>query len=341
MDKRGIIAITTGDPCGIGAEITVKSLSKEEIYKISKPLVISDVRLIKQALEISGLNLVINVIDSPENGIYKFGIIDVIDLNNYDTKIQRWGEVTVDGGKASFEYIKASIELALEGKIDAVTTGPIHKEAINIAGYKYSGHTEIFADLTASEKVCMMLIDKHMRVSHVTTHVSMDKVSSLITKERVHDVIKLTNEAVCKMGVENPKIAVAGYNPHSGEKGLFGNEEEISIIPAIEAAINEGMDVEGPVPPDTVFVKMMGKQYDAVIAMYHDQGHIPMKLAGFKMDDSGKMASMSGVNVTLGLPIIRTSVDHGVAFEIAGKGIANYESMIDAIEVAALMAKNN
>jgi 4-hydroxythreonine-4-phosphate dehydrogenase len=341
MDKRGIIAITTGDPCGIGAEITVKALSKEEIYKISKPLVISDVRLVKQAIEISGLSFVINVIDSPENGIYKFGIIDVIDVNNYDPKIQQWGEVTVDGGKASFEYIKASIELALEGKIDAVTTGPIHKEAINIAGYKYSGHTEIFADLTVSEKVCMMLIDKHMRVSHVTTHVSMDKVSSLITKERVYDVIKLTNEAVCKMGVENPKIAVAGYNPHSGEKGLFGNEEEVSIYPAIEMAVNEGMNVEGPVPPDTVFVKMMGKQYDAVIAMYHDQGHIPMKLAGFKMDDSGKMASMSGVNVTLGLPIIRTSVDHGVAFEIAGKGIANYESMIDAIEVAALMAKNN
>lgn len=338
MQYRPIVAITNGDPCGIGAEIIVKSLNYKDIYEVSKPLIISDYKLIYQALSISGMNLKLNCITDPEEGIYSYGTLDILDLNNYDMATQRWGQVTKESGKASFEFIEKSIELALKKKIDAVTTGPIHKEAINNSGYHYAGHTEIFADLTSSKRVCMLLTDKHMRVSHVTTHLPMAKVMNLITTDRIHQVIKLTDDAVRKMGIESPKIAVAGYNPHAGEGGLFGNEEIKYILPAIDLASEEGIDVDGPIPPDTVFVKMMGRQYDAVVAMYHDQGHIPMKLAGFKQDKDGKMSSMSGVNVTLGLPIIRTSVDHGVAFGKAGKGTANHESMVDAIKLAALMA---
>jgi len=339
VQYRPIVAITPGDPCGIGPEITVKTLSEKKIYQSAKPLVISDSRLIEQAIKISDLSLKINSINNPEEGLYTYGTIDVLDLINYDISLQQWGKVTKAGGKASFEFIERAIRLAMEGKINAVTTGPIHKKALNEAGYHYAGHTEIFADLTGAEKVCMMLSDKHMRVSHVTTHVAMKNVTDLITVRRVFDVIKLTNEALTKMGIQKPKIAVAGFNAHAGEEGLFGSEEETKINPAIQLALQEEIDAEGPVPPDTVFVKLMGRQYDAVVAMYHDQGHIPMKLAGFHQDKEGNMAAMSGVNLTLGLPIIRTSVDHGVAFGKAGKGTANYESMMDALNLAALMAQ--
>jgi 4-hydroxythreonine-4-phosphate dehydrogenase len=339
MQHRPIVAITTGDPCGIGAEISVKSLNVEEIYRIAKPLIISDAKLVQQAIEIAKLDININVISMPEEGLYSYGTIDVLDLNNYEMSSQRWGNVTKESGKVSYEFIESAIKLAMEGRIDAVATGPIHKEAINLAGFKYAGHTEIFASLTGTKKVCMMLTDGHMRVSHVTTHIPMSKAKDLITVSRVYDVINLTKEALEKMGIENPKIAVAGYNPHAGEGGLFGDEEIVSISPAIQRAVRDGINVDGPIPPDTVFVKMMGKQYDAVVAMYHDQGHIPMKLAGFKQDKDGLMSSMSGVNLTLGLPIIRTSVDHGTAFGKAGKGTANYDSMIDALKLAALMAK--
>lgn len=337
MRKTPIIAITIGDPFGIGAEITVKALNNIEIYNICRPLVIADTKIIKDTIKTTNLELNVNTIKNPKEGLYKFGTIDVIDVIGVSK--YSYGEVTVEGGKASFEYIKKAIELAMKNEIDAVTTGPIHKKAINMAGFHYAGHTEIFADLTNTKSVCMMLTDKHMRVSHVTTHVPMKAVSEKITKERVLEVIKLTNNAVKEIGIENPKIAVAGYNPHSGEDGLFGDEEITKIIPAIEEAKLEGILVQGPVPPDTVFSKMMGKQFDAVVAMYHDQGHIPMKLAGFKFDsETGHMGAMSGVNVTLGLPIIRTSVDHGVAFEIAGKGIANHQSMVDSIILAAKMS---
>ena len=340
--SKPVIAITVGDPCGIGPEITAKALNNIEIYDKCHPIAISDADVMKQAIEIAKVDLKINSVDSLEDCEYEYGIIDVLNIKNVDVEKIEFGRVTKMGGEASFQYIIKGIHLALEGKVDAVTTGPIHKKAINLAGHEYSGHTEIFADYTKTKDYCMMLVDGNFRVSHVTTHVSLRQVPDLVKKERVLRVIQLTDEALRKMDIKEPRIAVAGLNPHSGEEGLFGREEIEEIGPAIKEAKLLGIDAEGPVPPDTVFVKMRGGQYDAVVAMYHDQGHIPTKLVGFKYDDKlGKWGSVSGVNTTLGLPIIRTSVDHGVAFGKAGKGTANPESMIDAIKLAAVMASKN
>jgi 4-hydroxythreonine-4-phosphate dehydrogenase len=220
-------------------------------------------------------------------------------------------------------------------QVGAIVTGPIHKEAINKAGFHYSGHTELLADLTQTKDYAMILAHGDFRVSHVTTHTSMRKACDRIKKERVFAVIRLTYEFLKQLGIEAPRIGVAGLNCHSGEDGLFGDEEINEITPAIEDAKKQGWTVDGPVPPDTVFAKMKGKQYDAVVAMYHDQGHIAVKLVGFSMKPGGKVwDKMSGVNVTMGLPIIRTSVDHGVAFGKAGEGRANPESMVDAIKLA-------
>lgn len=336
---KPVIAITVGDPCGIGPEITAKALNNTEIFNMCNPVVISDVDVMRQAVDIAKVNLKINSVDTLKDCKYQYGIIDVLNIKNVDVEQIEFGKVTKMGGEASFQYIVKGIELALEGKVDAVTTGPIHKKAINLAGHEYSGHTEIFADYTKTKDYCMMLVDGNFRVSHVTTHVSLRQVPDLVKKERVLRVIQLTDQALRKMDIKEPRIAVAGLNPHSGEEGLFGREEIEEIGPAIKEAKLLGIDAEGPVPPDTVFVKMRGGQYDAVVAMYHDQGHIPTKLVGFKYDDKlGKWGSVSGVNTTLGLPIIRTSVDHGVAFGKAGKGTANPESMIDAIKLAAVMA---
>ncbi|NLN41194.1 MAG: 4-hydroxythreonine-4-phosphate dehydrogenase PdxA [Clostridiales bacterium] len=340
--SKPVIAITVGDPCGIGPEITAKALNNIEIYDKCHPIAISDADVMKQAIEIAKVDLKINSVDSLEDCEYEYGIIDVLNIKNVDVEKIEFGRVTKMGGEASFQYIIKGIHLALEGKVDAVTTGPIHKKAINLAGHEYSGHTEIFADYTKTKDYCMMLVDGNFRVSHVTTHVSLRQVPDLVKKERVLRVIQLTDQALRKMDIKEPRIAVAGLNPHSGEEGLFGREEIEEIGPAIKEAKLLGIDAEGPVPPDTVFVKMRGGQYDAVVAMYHDQGHIPTKLVGFKYDDKlGKWGSVSGVNTTLGLPIIRTSVDHGVAFGKAGKGTANPESMIDAIKLAAVMASKN
>lgn len=335
---RPIVGITIGDPNGIGSEITIKALSKEKIYKECKPLIIGDRELIEDMLKILDLDFNINVVTDPLKGKYEFRTLDILDLNIMKKDDLKWGEVTKMAGEASFRYIEKAINLAKDKKIDAICTGPIHKEAINKAGHNFAGHTEILAHLTDTKKVCMMLTDNNMRVSHVTTHIAMKDVPGRLTIERIYDVVQLTDQALKRMGIKNPKIAVAGYNPHSGESGLFGSEEIERIQPAIDKAKRDGYDVEGPVPPDTVFVRMMGKHYDAVVAMYHDQGHIPMKVIGFDQAKDGTMNSMSGVNVTLGLPIIRTSVDHGTAFGKAGKGTASEESMIDAIELAKTMS---
>ena len=239
-------------------------------------------------------------------------------------------------GKASFEYVSKVIELAKEGSIDATITGPIHKEAIQQAGYHYAGHTEIYAELTGTKNYAMMLAEGSFRVAHVSTHVSLSEAIQRVKKERVVNVIRLAHEALKKMKIENPRIAVAGLNPHAGENGLFGKEEIEEIIPAIEEAKHSGFAAEGPFPPDTIFPKMKGGQYDLVVCMYHDQGHIPTKLLGFNYDhQSGKWEGLSGVNITLGLPIIRVSVDHGVAFDKGGKGEANAESMMQAIKYGA------
>ena len=340
LHKKPVIGISVGDPNGIGPEITAKSLSLEEIYEICCPMVISDFELMKEAIKIANVSVNLNRVQSPPEGKYEFGTIDVLDMNNVDMSKHIFKKATAEGGKASFEYIKKVIDLALAKEIDATVTGPINKEAINLAGYHYAGHTEIYADFTKTKDYAMMLADGDYRVIHVSTHVSLRKACDLAKKERILKVINLGYETLLRLNVENPRIAVAGLNPHAGEEQLFGDEEITEIIPAIEVAREKGINIDGPVPPDTVFAKARGGQYDLVVAMYHDQGHIAMKVAGFNYDETTReWTSMSGVNVTLGLPIIRTSVDHGVAFGKAGEGRATPQSMIEAIKMAAQLYK--
>jgi len=322
LKKKPIIAITIGDPAGIGAEIAVRALGNEEIYKKSKPVIIGSRCVIDDALKFIPSNLKLNVIKDTQESKGEFGTIDLLDLNNITLAEFDYGKVNEKAGKASLEYIYKGIDLAMEGQVDAVVTGPIHKEAIKAAGSPFAGHTEIFATL------------------HVSTHVSLRQACDLVRKERVLTVIRLADKALKDLGIKNPKIGVAGLNPHAGEGGLFGHEELEEIIPAIEEAKKENTTVDGPVPPDTIFSKVIGGQYDIAVVMYHDQGHIPMKVIGFKYNkETNKWSSMSGVNVTVGLPIIRTSVDHGVAFGKAGEGRANEESMVEAIKMAIDFAK--
>ena len=338
--KRPIIAITIGDPAGIGAEIAVKALDNEEIYKKSKPVIIGSRCVIDDALKFIPSNLKLNVVKNIEEIKGEFGIIDFIDLDNIKLDEFNYGKASAKAGQASLDYIYKGIDLAMKGLVDAVVTGPIHKEAIKAAGSPYAGHTEIFASRTKTKDYAMMLADKNLRVIHVSTHVSLRQACDLVKKERILTVIHLADKALKDLGIKNPKIGVSGLNPHAGEGGLFGNEELEEIIPAIEQAQKEKITVDGPVPPDTIFSKVIGGQYDIAVVMYHDQGHIPMKVTGFKYNKkTNKWSSMSGVNVTVGLPIIRTSVDHGVAFGKAGEGRANEESMVEAIKMAIDFAK--
>lgn len=338
-EVRPVIAITMGDPAGIGAELAVKALADPEIYDICRPFVIGDSKMIADAIRFTGSNIVQQRIAKPDDGVFEPGMINVVDLNNIEMNEHVYGQVSASAGRAAFDYVKTGIELAVACEADAVVTGPIHKESLNRGGYKYSGHTEIFADLTGTRDYAMMLVDQGMRVVHVTTHVSLRKACDLIRKDRVLTVIRLAHEAALMLGIAKPRIGVAGLNPHSGEEGLFGTEEIEEIRPAIQAARDEGINAEGPVPPDTLFAKARGGQYDIVVAMYHDQGHIPLKTVSFALDQTtGRWLSVSGVNTTLGLPIIRTSVDHGVAFGKAGKGTANPESLVQAIHMAVQFA---
>ena len=338
--KRPVICITMGDPAGVGAEITVKALSKKEIYIKSKPVVIGSRCVIDDALKFVPSNLKLNVIKNTEEIKGEFGIIDFIDLDNIKLDEFNYGKISAKAGQASLDYIYRGIDLAMKGLVDAVVTGPIHKEAIKAAGSLFAGHTEIFASRTKTKNYAMMLVDDNLRVIHVSTHVSLRQACGLVKKERILTVIRLAEKALKDLGIKNPKIGVAGLNPHAGEGGLFGNEEIKEIIPAINQAKKEGIVVDGPVPPDTIFSKTIGGQYDIAVVMYHDQGHIPMKVIGFKYNKKiDKWSTISGVNITVGLPIIRTSVDHGVAFDKAGEGSANEESILGAIKMAIDFAK--
>jgi 4-hydroxythreonine-4-phosphate dehydrogenase len=338
--KKIKIAITMGDPAGVGAEIAVKALGRKELYENFIPIVIGSKAVIKDAISFIPSNLNLNIIKKPEDAEGVFGTIDILDLDNIQLNDFKYGEVSPAAGKAAIEYILKAINLSLEDRVQAVVTGPINKEAINKAGYHYAGHTELFAEKTSTNNYAMMLSSKNMRVIHVSTHLSLKEAVEKVKKERIYDVILLANKAMSDIGIDKPKIAVAGLNPHSGENGLFGREEIEEIIPAINKAKEKDINVEGPIAPDTVFSKVMGGRYDIVVVMYHDQGHIPMKVTGFKLDKkTNEWKSVSGVNTTVGLPIIRTSVDHGTAFDIAGENEANEESLVEAVELAYEFAK--
>ncbi|MDR3254994.1 MAG: 4-hydroxythreonine-4-phosphate dehydrogenase PdxA [Synergistaceae bacterium] len=338
---KPVIGITMGDPSGIGSEIAVKALKHEDIYEKCLPVVIGDYEALRQANEFSKTGLELRKISLPREAAGKYGALDLIDLGFLAPGSFEYKKVQRLCGEASFQYVIKSIDLAMNGELHAVVTGPINKEAINMAGHHYSGHTEIFGDYTKTKDFAMLLSGGNIKVIHVTTHCSMRDACDRIKRERVLSVIKLAHEGLSLMDCKNPRIGVAGLNAHSSENGLFGWEEEREISPAIDDAKALGINAEGPVPPDTVFVKCQAGQYDVVVAMYHDQGHIPLKLAGFKLDiATNRYSSMSGVNSTIGLPVIRTSVDHGTAFGKAGEGRANEESLVDAIDVAVVMAKN-
>jgi 4-hydroxythreonine-4-phosphate dehydrogenase len=325
---RPILGITMGDPASIGPEIAVKALAEAAVYAKARPFVLGDRGVMADALRITSLSLTLRSIARVEEARFTPGTLDVLDFGNVDLAKHVYGQVSAMCGKASVEYIERGIDLALAREIDAVVTGPIHKEAINQAGCPYPGHTEIFGVRTKTTDYAMMLVGTDLRVVHVSTHVSLRTAIERTKKPRVLTVIRLAHRALKALGIAEPKIAVAGLNPHAGEHGLFGTEEIEEIIPAIEAARADGIVVDGPIAPDTVFGRARGGLYDIVVCMYHDQGHIPSKLLDFE----------GGVNIALGLPIIRTSVDHGTAFDIAWKGVASTQSLVQAFRFARRMA---
>jgi 4-hydroxythreonine-4-phosphate dehydrogenase len=328
---KPIIAITMGDAAGIGAEITDKTLAKKEIYNLCNPIVVGDLNTLKDHMKVAKVELEFNSIEKVSDAGFNFGIVDVIDLKNIELEKLVMGRPQEMAGKASFEYVKKAVELALDGKVHAIVTAPLNKEAMNMAGIKYAGHTEILADLTKTKDYAMMLAAGNFRVIHVSTHVSMREACDLVKKNRVLRVIQLANEVLLNLGIKEPKIVVSGLNPHAGESGLFGKEEIEEVEPAMEEAKKLGINVVGLYPPDTVFLRASKGEFDIVIAMYHDQGHIPIKMAGFEL----------GINVTVGLPIIRSSVDHGTAYRRAGLrlGTGDPTSLIEALKFAAQMAK--
>jgi len=340
--EKPIIGITMGDPASIGPEIVIKALLKESLYDRCKPVIIGDAGVFYDIVNRLGLNVRINTIKDIRKARFVFGKPDVFDLNNVDMEDLRFGEISAMAGNASFEAVKTVIELALDGELDATVTGPINKKSINEAGHHFAGHTEIYAHYTGTKKYAMLLVEEYMKVIHVSTHVSLRQACDLVKKDRIIEVVELLNDGLIALGEKNLRIGVAGLNPHAGDSGLFGTEDELEILPAVQQALKAGYDVEGPVPADTLFSKAATGYYGGVVAMYHDQGHIPFKLNGFKWSNEKKqMDSVKGVNITLGLPIIRTSVDHGTAFEIAGKGVASCDAMILAIESAIQLSKNS
>ena len=341
--KKPILGITMGDPASIGPEITVKVLSDPAIYASCRPLVVGDAGVMERAVRMLGQepSVKVRAVSRVGEAAFAFGTIDVLHVDTGDLTNLEIGRVSAAGGECAFQYVKRVIELALRGDVAATVTNALCKEAIHLAGHPFSGHTEIYAHYTGTEKYTMMLAYENLRVVHVSTHVSLREACDRVKKDRILEVIQLADSACRALGIKSPRVAVAGLNPHSGEDGLFGTEELTEISPAIETAKSLGILAEGPIPPDTVFPKARGGWYDIVVAMYHDQGHIPLKMAGFLYDPlKKKWESVAGVNITLGLPIIRTSVDHGTAFDLAGKGEANELSLKSAVDYAVRLSNS-
>lgn len=329
------LAITMGDPAGIGPEIAAMTLADKDINVLCNPILVGNAPVMEKVIGITGVPLKIHTINKVNEAIYKTGILNLFEIGSDISNNIKFGEVSAEAGDIAFRAVIMAIDLAMNGVVDGTVTGPINKESINRAGHHFSGHTEIYAHFTKTDKYAMLLADEDFRVIHVSTHVALREACNLIKKQRILEVITILNEGLQKLGINQPRIGVAGLNPHASDGGLFGNEEEMEIRPAIEEAIKKGINAEGPIPPDTLFSKALGGKYDGCVAMYHDQGHIPFKLLGFSWDKNNQtMQSIKGVNITLGLPIIRTSVDHGTAFEIAGKGIASPNALKHAIEYA-------
>ena len=340
--KKPLIGVTMGDPASIGPEISVRALTDPATLSLCNPLIVGDANVMEDAVKVVCPGAVqIRAVQSPGEARFEDGVINVLDMGLVDLDRLVYGEVSAMAGEAAFRYVEKVIQLAMAGEIDATVTNALNKAAINLAGHHFAGHTEIYAHYTGTKDYTMMLAHENLRVVHVSTHVSLREACDRVKKDRVLRVIQIADDACRRLGIPEPRVAVAGLNPHSGEGGLFGREEIDEITPAIEEARAMGIRVEGPVPPDTVFSKAKGGWYDIVVAMYHDQGHIPLKVSGFVYDqNTGRWSSVAGVNVTLGLPIIRASVDHGTAFGHAHQGLANPVSLQNAIAYAAALARN-
>lgn len=326
-----MIAITMGDPAGSGPEIVLKALRNSSLFSRASFVVFGDYNVFRKAAEtVNATDLKLIKIGDVSEYVDSPSSVNIFDLNNVDVSKIVYGKPSVLGGKASYEAIVEAVKHALSNKVHAIVTAPISKESLNMAGYNYPGHTELLADLTGSKDVKMMLVASFFKVAHVTTHVSLKNAIELIKKENVLKTIRLTYKSLIELfGLNDPKIGVSGLNPHAGESGLFGDEEIKEIVPAIQEAASEGINVTGPYPPDTIFYRAYyNRQFDSTIAMYHDQGHIAVKMVGF----------MEGVNLSLGLPIIRVSPDHGTVWGKAGKGTASEGATLEAIKLAIELA---
>ena len=326
--KRARIGITMGDPAGVGPEVVMKALAHPATYETARPIVIGDAKRLEQAAAIARLALDVRAVAEPEQARFEHGTVDCIDLGLVPADLP-FGKLSAAAGEAAYRYIERAVTLASERRIDAICTAPLNKEALNAAGHRYPGHTELLAELTGTPEVSLMLLAPKLRVIHVTTHIGLLDAIKKIDAGLVERTIQRGRDLLLRAGISDPRIAVCGINPHAGEGGLFGRgEEQAKIVPAIAACTVRGWRVEGPLPADTLFFRAMRDDFDLVVAMYHDQGHGPVKAVAFDL----------GVNVTAGLPVVRTSVDHGTAFDIAGTGKADERSMLEALRQAALLA---
>jgi 4-phospho-D-threonate 3-dehydrogenase / 4-phospho-D-erythronate 3-dehydrogenase len=328
---RPIVGITMGDAAGIGPEIILKAMAVPEVYEMSRPLVVGDARRLRKAAQIVESKLSVRPIQKPEEASFRLGEVDVVDVPVIPDDLP-FGKLSATAGDGAFKFIQRAVELAMAGRIDAICTAPLNKEALHAGGHKYPGHTELLAKLAGTEEVSMMLATPKMRVIHVTTHIGLLDAIEKIEPGLVERTIRRGYDALIRSGMKRPRIAVCAINPHAGEGGLFGRgEEETKIVPAIKAARARGIDVEGPLPADTLFFRAGRGDFDLVVAMYHDQGHGPVKVLGLE----------AGVNITVGLPFVRTSVDHGTAFDIAGTGKADERSLVQALRDAVALAPKN
>jgi len=328
--ERPIIAITMGDAAGIGPEIVMKSLAHPEVYEHCKPLVIGDKMRLEKAGRIVGTRLAVNSRSTGEidKSLFASGTVDCIDLKIIPADLP-WGRVSPIAGDSAFRFIELATKLAIEHRVAAICTAPISKEALQMGGHRYPGHTEMLAALTGTTEVSLMLATPKLRVIHVTTHIGLVDAISKIEPGLVERTITRGYTALVHAGIRNPRIGVCGINPHAGENGLFGHgEEQQKIEPAVAACRKKGWHVDGPLPADALFYRAQRGEFDLVVAMYHDQGHAPVKVLGIE----------AGVNITVGLPVIRTSVDHGTAFDIAGTGQADERSMLEALRQAIQLA---
>ena len=329
--EKPAIAITMGDPCGIGPEVVVKALADPRVYASCRPLVVGNTYAMRQAVKLTGLPLTINETNDPTAAGVDASVVDVVDIHNLNPEDITVGQLSVACGKASMEWVSKAGQLCLAGVMDGMATAPLNKEAASMAGYESIGHTELLQELTGARAVPTMLLAKNLRVVHLTTHRSLRVACDYVKQERILDFLQITYDSFVKWGFPSPRIGVAALNPHNSDGGLLGHEEAEEIAPAVSAARERGIDATGPVPADSVFHQAIQGRYDAVLAMFHDQGHIPVKVYGFE----------ESITANLGLPFVRTSVDHGTAFDIAGKGIAEHVSMLESIRLAVALAQGN